>query len=231
MNWPPSILQAAGMRPNVCICNIGSHTYAATSVAPKTPQRASQSSRQKRDDSNELSSSRWHCAAAPIILRLKAYDAFVFRQRTNVRNESANCSKNMKWYAPHASPTPWQATHNPHRRPRRLISKRRRRRTSASSKRLHLSHDASSYFFRSHAVAILAVIGIYAYCSGPLSSLWWFWCLHTNTTTSPPHCVSHTCPRYFLCMLLVMMPTYGEDSFYGESGKPRRKPHVGKRFR
>jgi len=76
-----------------------------------------------------------------------------------------------------ASAFPFQLLHFPnlfhrtHRRPRRLISKRRRRRTSASLKQLRLSLDASSYLFRSHVVAILAVIGIYTYYRGLLSVL------------------------------------------------------------
>jgi hypothetical protein len=32
-------------------------------------------------------------------------------------------------------------------------------------------------------------------------------------------------------MLLVLMPTYGEHSYFGQPEKTRRRQHVGKRFR
>ncbi len=38
------------------------------------------------------------------------------------------------------------------------------------------AHQLCRFFFRSHAMCILLVIGIYAFYSGPLSALWWFWC-------------------------------------------------------
>ena len=49
------------------------------------------------------------------------------------------------------------------------------------------------------------------------------------------HCIalliSHLSSRYIMCVLLVLMPTYGEESYFGEAVKSRRQPHVGKRFR
>lgn len=43
--------------------------------------------------------------------------------------------------------------------------------------------------------------------------------------------ISHVSSRYIMCVLLVLMPTYGEESYFGEPVKSRRQPHVGKRFR